>query len=194
MSDSIKLYEYDSFKQLLSELKRADVLTAKALNNAVAEVAAKGRRKETEYENTVLVPREETSKWRKGKTINGGTLFTPHGYNRAKGNPELRLINFSWENKANARQSFARKFAKVAVSSQQMNLWGQRTKPYSTQSPPFSSGAGMGTGIWKKGQSRPARLSMTRFRSNIEAGMSTAMQVVNTRWQAEINKMQGAKA
>nr|DAI52559.1 MAG TPA: hypothetical protein [Caudoviricetes sp.] len=194
MSDSIRLYDYDAFQQLLAELKKADQLTAKALNNAVAEVAAKGRRKESEYEETLLRPRSETTKWRNGQKIHGGSLWTNHGYYVAKNRPALRLINFSWENKANINKSFSRKYAKVAVSSQQMNLWAQMTKPYSKQSPPFSSGSGMGFGVWKKGESRPAKLSFSRFRSNVESAMPLAMQIVNSRWQAEINQIKGARA
>lgn len=201
MSDSIRLYDYDAFQQLLAELKKADQLTAKALNNAVAEVAAKGRRAETEYERSILTPRTNTSKWSTyhNKVITGGgTLYySDKGYSRAQRKPSLRLINFSWERAAVINKSFARKYAKVSVSSQQMNLWGQATKPYSKKSPPFTSdasGEDAKYGSWGKGAVRPAKLSFSRFRSNVESAMPLAMQIVNSRWQAEINQIKGARA
>lgn len=185
----IKLNDNDAFRHLIELVKTADIKTAEATNNAVAQVAADGRRKETLYESSKLQFRANTTKWYKGERVNRGSKWDSSlgGY-RAKTN-SLRLINFSWQNTANANKSVARKFAKASVSSQTMNLWANPTKAYSKNSPSFSAEGGYQNRMWKAGTSRPARLSFNTFESNVRSVVPEALSKVDSYWQQKLSKI-----
>lgn len=185
----INLYDNNTFRLLAEMVKASKEETAKATNNAVAQVAADGRKKETLYEASKLQFRNSTTKWYNGKEFYGGSKWDAKlgGY-RSKTRPALRLINFSWQNVANANKNLARQFAKATVSSQTMNLWANPTKAYSKASPLLSADRAYYQFRWKKGESRPARLSFSTFESNVQSVIPSALGKVNSYWQTQLNK------
>lgn len=185
----INLNDNGAFRLLVEMVKSSNAKTAEATNNAVAQIAADGRKKESLYEASKLAFRANTTKWYNGAEVNRGSRWDSKlgGY-RAKTNA-LRLINFSWQNTANANKSLAKKFAKASVSSQTMNLWAYPTKAYSKSSPTFSADGGYKNRMWKAGASRPARLSFNTFESNVQSVIPTALGKVDAYWQKQLNKV-----
>lgn len=186
----ISLNTNDTFNKIVDLLKRTDASLADVLNNAVAEVAAQGRKAETAYEGSRLQLGGQNYKWssKTGHYMTHGSAWDAGLGGYVAESKGLRLINFSWETVAKRNKSFSRKMASAKVSSQLMNLWSKDTKRYTSSSPFFRTTNYSKWGRIKQGDYRRKRLSMSQFYSAVAGAMPDALSKVESRWQTELNR------
>lgn len=183
MADLLKVegLGFEELKKTLLTIQKDKIPVA--MDHVVANVAAAGRRN-ADADNAVKLGGETEKYTSKGLHKGGSVWDSKLGGYRAKSN-NMRLINFSFEQ--SGRKTPGRKFSKVYVTSQIQNLWARPTKPYSTDSP-FFRRKGERFGVWKKGRSRNAKVSWSKFAAGIASGLPEGISRTQAWLDEEIKK------
>jgi hypothetical protein len=198
-SNAIYLLDDDSFARFIKRLRETKDLTGQALDMIVAEVAAKGRRLESEEEARKVHLGGESYKRtfdysnKKWNTASyGGSVWNQKlgGYVPARAGHITRLINFSYETKANIKRGGNGRFAKASVSSQVFNLFAQDTKAYKKNSPWFMNT--QNDSKWmsiRQGVKRKAKFNLSDFKQNVERAIPRALEAGERKYQELLDEL-----
>lgn len=196
-SNVINLSVLDDFGAFIKKVKKEQNVTGRALDMLVTEVAAKGRRAESEYEANAVHLGFTTKKGASKKTgfakHVGGSVWdaTLGGYRPASATSDMsRLIHYSFETKASKRRRTTGNKSEVKMTSQVFNLFAQNTKPYSADSP-YWWNSGYGSSHWwrvKKGDTRKRKFTVGDFKRNVESTLPKALAIAERKFQGFINE------
>lgn len=154
----IQIDDNGGFVSLVKKYKQLTDNIGQVSDDAVAKVAAKGRRRITDYEEQTF--RMGNKNYKGSKDFYSQSRYDPKlgGYVSAGGKQAQthKMMAFSFETVASRRYRMVAKYSHVKLSSKLANLWENDTKSYTAHSPFFWREGGK-VGWVNKGEVRKAK-------------------------------------